>query len=588
MAVESLLGILLVTTFTAVGVVTICAIRSRVHWFLCTAIVLGILSPLLAVPALEPFVTLLLEAFVIATAVLFQRMLAAVWPDEKQVCETSLKPRGRVRFSLATFLLVIGLSSILLAIGTYMPELNWNTWLTMGLIGIGAGVCVTLGYAGASSFTRWFVRWPVVILVALFAAAPLAWFDWFVPSITGFEGWPPEEVPWGGAFIGILSSDHPVLLWFVVCTTTSLLSAAWFAAVAAGDSRIARIARGSLVCVCLVPGYVLWVLLTPDPIPMADSSLPNTYDEIIETARIVAESKFEDVRSDWESIPEEELAASLVEIQDTLTAVRPILRMPSWVPVDYTNEDIPVDRYMQIHSLADALTAQGKVELVEGKPDNACTLFLDAARLGFCVRSEGLLIDDHFGRGCTEMVARQLYKHRRAFSPQALQVAISEVLALAEAAETYEEFKRRDRIWAQHSQGWHGRLQLLLFETTGSYLLFSEKDLETESRRGQARLRLLATELAIQIYYVEHGEWPESLADLVPDYLPSVLKDPFDERHGPLQYIRLNATYILYSLDADGTDEGGQPSYSGESGFLYLPHTGDLSLDMWEDEAGTE
>ena len=58
LTIELVLATLLVTSFTCVGLLALWAATSPQHWFVRTAIVLGVLSPLLFRPMYEPFLTL--------------------------------------------------------------------------------------------------------------------------------------------------------------------------------------------------------------------------------------------------------------------------------------------------------------------------------------------------------------------------------------------------------------------------------------------------------------------------------------------------------------------------------------------------
>jgi hypothetical protein len=76
------------------------------------------------------------------------------------------------------------------------------------------------------------------------------------------------------------------------------------------------------------------------------------------------------------------------------------------------------------------------------------------------------------------------------------------------------------------------------------------------ARRGrQATLEAL---LAAQAHRRDHGEFPESLAQLVPNYLAAVPVDPCDPAGGPLLYRRDEPTKaIIWSLGNDRADGGG-------------------------------
>jgi len=71
-----------------------------------------------------------------------------------------------------------------------------------------------------------------------------------------------------------------------------------------------------------------------------------------------------------------------------------------------------------------------------------------------------------------------------------------------------------------------------------------------------ARIRLTSAALAIERYRLAHGQLPESLAALVPEFLPQSLNDPFDGN--PLRYTMTEAGYTLYSIGPDQNDDGGK------------------------------
>jgi ABC-type transport system involved in multi-copper enzyme maturation permease subunit len=70
-----------------------------------------------------------------------------------------------------------------------------------------------------------------------------------------------------------------------------------------------------------------------------------------------------------------------------------------------------------------------------------------------------------------------------------------------------------------------------------------------------APLRCLLTALAVERYHRRHGCWPASLSELVPAQLADVPADPCDGN--PLRYRRLPDGVVVYSVGADGTDDGG-------------------------------
>ncbi len=74
--------------------------------------------------------------------------------------------------------------------------------------------------------------------------------------------------------------------------------------------------------------------------------------------------------------------------------------------------------------------------------------------------------------------------------------------------------------------------------------------------QGKARLHATQAAIAIERYWLAHGDLPDSLADLVPEYLVAVPKDPYTARE--LRYEKLGkGGFVVYSVGEDGHDDGG-------------------------------
>jgi len=84
-----------------------------------------------------------------------------------------------------------------------------------------------------------------------------------------------------------------------------------------------------------------------------------------------------------------------------------------------------------------------------------------------------------------------------------------------------------------------------------------------------AKKRLAGTAVAIRLYEVDHGHRPETLAELVPEYLPRVPEDPFTEDGQALRYLPHAAHPVVYSISDDGLDEeGNSERYADVTFFL--------------------
>lgn len=76
--------------------------------------------------------------------------------------------------------------------------------------------------------------------------------------------------------------------------------------------------------------------------------------------------------------------------------------------------------------------------------------------------------------------------------------------------------------------------------------------------RDQTGNILLMVQLALRAFELERGRLPETLDELVPDYLKKVPVDPFGGGE-KLHYKRNAKGYVLYSVGPDGKDNAGQP-----------------------------
>ena len=86
----------------------------------------------------------------------------------------------------------------------------------------------------------------------------------------------------------------------------------------------------------------------------------------------------------------------------------------------------------------------------------------------------------------------------------------------------------------------------------------------TREVRSLARLRCAQAALAVERFRLARGRPPESLAELVPDYLDGVPEDPYDGE--PLRYGQLGRGFVVYSVAENGVDEGGREFALRENG----------------------
>ncbi len=131
-----------------------------------------------------------------------------------------------------------------------------------------------------------------------------------------------------------------------------------------------------------------------------------------------------------------------------------------------------------------------------------------------------------------------------------------------DGAQRLARFRKMEKKAARRSF-LHVTIKMVSQSTTGL--------IEAELRL-YARLLLTRTALAIERYRLMTGSVPDELEELVPQYLEQVPIDPFDGQ--PIRYRRMQPGYVLYSVDADGRDNGGRERDRDDEDAPYdLPFT---------------
>ncbi len=111
---------------------------------------------------------------------------------------------------------------------------------------------------------------------------------------------------------------------------------------------------------------------------------------------------------------------------------------------------------------------------------------------------------------------------------------------------------------------------------------------------GVVNVEATRVTLALEMWHARHGDWPETLDQLAPDFLDSFPQDPLSGQ--PFGYVRRQPTaddprpYLLYSFGADGVDNGGIEPAGDRPGtaLSYATSPGDYVFNRLRDPASDE
>ena len=101
--------------------------------------------------------------------------------------------------------------------------------------------------------------------------------------------------------------------------------------------------------------------------------------------------------------------------------------------------------------------------------------------------------------------------------------------------------------------GWTGRWMRTVETFSGTRAEALEKSVYAPRKRNQAQLHVLVCDLAIRGFELEEHRLPESLDELVPDFLARVPTDPFDGQ--AVKFVKEADQYSVSTID--GSHNGG-------------------------------
>jgi hypothetical protein len=580
------LALLLISTFTLTGLIALWAATSPRHWFVRTLAFLGVLSPLLLIPAIEVFVALALQGAIVVVGIAlgrrFVRLRAGSSPTPANTA------RSRPRFSLTTLLCATALSGIAAAIAAKAPLLNGYAWQSVAAIGFYGGASTLVGYWAATRAT--WRRVVGAVFLAFFLGLLISlvpyYFDWFVPSAESSGSWPPSSDPFTlSLFVG---SEPPSSTWLdymgpsvvLLVFAFALIFRSWDSEAASRRGRWGKVvlavgAAGSLAAVAVPALAALYMLLTPDPIPVVKLPSPNGFDDLSAAAEMSQATPIGKGMIDVETATESQLIQQSLAAKQALERLQQGLDRKSLVPVDYHSPDV-LTNIQGMRDSSRCLAAEGRLAELQHRPEDAVEHYLTAVDFGIASCRDGLMIDALVGSAISGVGASGIHELRNDLSEETCRVSAQRIWQALAEAEAADAFLFRDRIWSQHALGWHGRLMLHLTELTDEYFMGLGPDSFLGMiNRHTAVLRIAALELMARAIFLESGRWPASLDDLeAAGVAETDLVDPFDPTGGRLLMLQAPHGVVFYSVGPNGVDDGGAPTDS-----IDLSEGGDLRLD---------
>jgi hypothetical protein len=372
-----------------------------------------------------------------------------------------------------------------------------------------------------------------------------SWLDWAVPTMVG-------------------------TVVFVLIVVSLGRASGWFAAsVPSGGGRLRRawrwIAR-ALLCVAIVwiaapSAYLLYRLCTPPELPAAHIPADNGFDDFVAAGKLV---DFSDLQTfDLAQLSDDKIEELATRCQPVLDRMEVGLAKSSWVTCVYVSDEelapihASIERCLMAWNVRQESLrrADQHVELA-----HACVRilrFLHESNRGH--RADGDVVQWY-----EESIVDGLERCIGALSAQECRRLLAELEAIDRNREPLEAKIKRQRAYAYRAD-WQTHMEAVLAEQSSEDY---QSEYETDLRLDKyliARLHVAMAELALQAYVHDHDRLPDSLTELVPEYLAQVPVDALGD--GPLKYRREGDAYFAWSVGWDGEDNGGR--YELRDGRVY-------------------
>lgn len=543
------------------GLLAIWAAVARRHWFLRISIVGGAILAALLIPADDLAIQFGVQTGLIVCA----------------VCFACGRQQWKPRLSLETACLLTVVVAVVTAVGARLPDITWSRWTEAVSDGVNSAylslVCLWI-VAGRAS-----LRLRVGLgLVGIAASLPLMHFG--AALFRGVEWWQAGKDGWP-TFMRYYHPDYlltwpltqvPRLVYGCTLFIAALMLArasGWFDDQAPsrrtgrrGVQLAARAGLCSLFLFIAAPiAYLLFRLLTPEPLPNMALPAPNGYDDLIAAGQLAPPNLLGRARQLFAAASGSPI---LSQVEAELRSLQPIYdRIETGLQRDSAMDWHVLVRHDQqkdderraLRAAEEALWLRYAYSAKQGTAaEQADSLFQIFNFVGKAYRGSGITWLDYSPGGDTagSVVSTLGYMLPQFDASQCRDIA-HRLYDLDQTREPWEERARVERFIDIH-ENWRSHLRIVLSELGGwdPYAWHQEN-----RRRALEEHRSVMMAYAVRAYCLEHGKPPRNAAALVPDYLPATPEDPYDGKQ--MKLTTSDHTVNVYSAGENGIDDGGVP-----------------------------
>jgi hypothetical protein len=272
------------------------------------------------------------------------------------------------------------------------------------------------------------------------------------------------------------------------------------------------------------PFVLFWgflILMEEPPPPLAPQPNPNGYDELVKAGKMLP-----DVAGEYDKMNREELQKAVSANAATMSLARSGLSNQCRVPIQYSESYINnhLDDLAGLKRLARAFAAEGVLAEMNGRTNDAAQSFLDTVHLGNETLRGGVLIDGLVGIAIDAIGTSHIQTLVTNLDTRTCRETASALESLDAQSQTWNEVLQQENSWSHATfRGW--RYDLMRLEA-GKSAKAATASSKRKFEAQELKTRQLIIDLAARAYELDKGHRPASAADLVPEYLKAVPKDP--------------------------------------------------------------
>jgi hypothetical protein len=254
---------------------------------------------------------------------------------------------------------------------------------------------------------------------------------------------------------------------------------------------------------------------------------PNGYDDLVKAGKMVVINATVNTTF-YGDMGEAQLQEVLSADADALALARAGLSNQCRVPVQYshTYASNHLDDLASLKHMAQAFCAESKLTEMENRPNDAAKSYLDTVHLGNEAMRGGVLIDALVGIAIENIGTSHLTNLVDKLDANSCRETATVLEMLDSQRPTWNEIMQQEKIWRKAYE----RLQKIpaskmpMMERMAAK---TDQTCELKFNTQEQKTRRAMIDLAARAYELVKGHPPESVSDLVPDYLNAIPQDPF-------------------------------------------------------------